>query len=73
MRLSTLWPFPRRFIEPLTRANKTLIVPEMNMGQISREVKRVNQGMTTVLTVNKIDGTIIQPKEILDRIRVVKK
>jgi 2-oxoglutarate ferredoxin oxidoreductase subunit alpha len=73
MRLITLWPFPRRFIEPLTRANKILVVPEMNMGQISREVKRVNQGMTTVLTVNKIDGTIIQPKEILDRIREVKK
>jgi 2-oxoglutarate/2-oxoacid ferredoxin oxidoreductase subunit alpha len=73
MRLITLWPFPRRFIEPLTRENKTLIVPEMNMGQISREVKRVNQGMTPVLTVNKIDGTLIQPKEILDRILEVKK
>jgi 2-oxoglutarate ferredoxin oxidoreductase subunit alpha len=39
------------------------------MGQISREVKRVNQGMTTVLTLNKIDGTIIYPKEILAKIR----
>jgi 2-oxoglutarate ferredoxin oxidoreductase subunit alpha len=69
MRLTTLWPFPRRFVEPLTKAKKTLLVPEMNMGQISREVKRVNQGMTTVLTLNKIDGTIIYPKEILAKIR----
>jgi len=69
MRLITLWPFPRRFVEPLTKAKKTLLVPEMNMGQISREVKRVNQGMTTVLTLNKIDGTIIHPKEILAKIR----
>lgn len=69
MRLATLWPFPRRFVEPLTKAKKTLLVPEMNMGQISREVKRVNQGMTTVLTLNKIDGTIIYPKEILAKIR----
>jgi 2-oxoglutarate ferredoxin oxidoreductase subunit alpha len=69
MRLVTLWPFPRRFVEPLTKAKKTLLVPEMNMGQISREVKRVNQGMTSVLTLNKIDGTIIYPKEILARIR----
>jgi len=69
MRLITLWPFPRRFVEPLTKAKKTLLVPEMNMGQISREVKRVNQGMTSVLTLNKIDGTIIYPKEILARIR----
>jgi len=69
MRLITLWPFPRRFVEPLTKAKKTLLVPEMNMGQISREVKRVNQGMTTVLTFNKNDGTIIHPKEILAKIR----
>jgi len=69
MRLTTLWPFPRSFVEPLTKAKKTLLVPEMNMGQISREVKRVNQGMTTVLTLNKIDGTIIYPKEILAKIR----
>jgi 2-oxoglutarate ferredoxin oxidoreductase subunit alpha len=69
MRLITIWPFPRRFVEPLTKAKKTLLVPEMNMGQISREVKRVNQGMTDVLTLNKIDGTIIYPQEILARIR----
>jgi hypothetical protein len=29
----------------------------------------VNQGMTSVLTLNKIDGTIIYPREILARIR----
>ncbi len=69
LKLITLWPFPRRSIEPLTKAGKTLLVPEMNMGQISREVRRVNEGMTPVLTVNKIDGTIISPKEILAKIK----
>jgi 2-oxoglutarate ferredoxin oxidoreductase subunit alpha len=68
LKLVTLWPFPRRFVEPLTRTHKTLLVPEMNMGQVSREVKRVNQGSTTVLTLNKIDGTIITPHEILESI-----
>ncbi len=68
LKLITLWPFPRRFVEPLTRAKKTLLVPEMNMGQISREVKRVNQGSTQILTLNKIDGSIISPKEILEEI-----
>jgi 2-oxoglutarate ferredoxin oxidoreductase subunit alpha len=69
MKLITLWPFPRRFVEPLTRAHKTLLVPEMNMGQVSREVKRVNQGMTPVLTLNKVDGTLITPQEILKEIK----
>ncbi len=73
LRLITLWPFPRRAIEPLAKAGKTLVVPEMNMGQISREVKRVVQGSVPVLTVNKIDGTIIGPYEILRAIREEKK
>jgi 2-oxoglutarate/2-oxoacid ferredoxin oxidoreductase subunit alpha len=73
LKLITLWPFPRRFVEPLSPASKTLLVPEMNMGQISREVKRVNQGANPVLTLNKIDGTIITPQEILERIGKEKK
>ena len=68
LKLITLWPFGRRFVEPLARAGKTLLVPEMNMGQISREVKRVNQGMSPVITLNKIDGTLITPQEILEKI-----
>jgi 2-oxoglutarate ferredoxin oxidoreductase subunit alpha len=68
MQLVTIWPFPRRFVEPLARAGKTLLVPEMNMGQISREVKRVVAGSVEVLTLNKIDGTLIKPKEILEKI-----
>jgi 2-oxoglutarate ferredoxin oxidoreductase subunit alpha len=73
MKLITIWPFARKFVEPLTRAGKVLLVPEMNMGQISREVKRVNQGMTPVITLNKIDGTLITPKEILEKIREEKR
>jgi 2-oxoglutarate ferredoxin oxidoreductase subunit alpha len=69
LKLTTLWPFPRSFIQLLIKAGKTLLVPEMNMGQVSREVKRVNEGMTQVLTLNKIDGTIISPKEILATIK----
>jgi 2-oxoglutarate/2-oxoacid ferredoxin oxidoreductase subunit alpha len=69
LKLITLWPFPRSFIELLVKAGKTLLVPEMNMGQVSREVKRVNEGMTQVLTLNKIDGTIISPKEILAKLK----
>jgi 2-oxoglutarate/2-oxoacid ferredoxin oxidoreductase subunit alpha len=40
----------------------------MHMGQISREVKRVNRGTAKVFTLNKVDGTIITPDEILNRI-----
>ncbi len=69
LKLITIWPFPRRSVEPLIKAGKALLVPEMNMGQISREVKRVNEGMTPVITLNKVDGTIITPQEILSKIK----
>jgi len=40
----------------------------MNMGQISREVKRVNQSRCEVVTLNKVDGTLITPHEILEKL-----
>ncbi len=61
-KLETIWPFPRAAIEKILQVSKTVIVPEMNMGQISREVKRVNRGVARVLTLNKVDGTIITPE-----------
>ena len=71
LRLDTLWPFMRTAVEKVLQTSKTIIVPEMNMGQISREVKRVNKGSARVVTINKVDGSIITPEEILERIREV--
>lgn len=66
--LKTLFPFPRTYVEKLARQCKKVIVPEMNMGQISREVKRVNNGLSRVVTINRVDGQIITPGEILKKI-----
>ena len=68
LKLITIWPFMRSAVEKVLQTSKVLIVPEMNMGQISREVKRVNRGMAKVFTLNKVDGTIITPGEVLNRI-----
>ena len=68
LQLITLWPFPRRHLEPLLRRVRAALVPELNMGQMSREVKRVNQGMTRVETLNRIDGNLITPDEIMERL-----
>lgn len=71
LKLSTLWPFMRTAVEKALQTSNILIVPEMNMGQISREVKRVNRGVARVIALNKVDGTIITPMEILNRIQEV--
>jgi 2-oxoglutarate/2-oxoacid ferredoxin oxidoreductase subunit alpha len=64
LKLKTLFPFDRPRVEKLARQCRTLIVPELNMGQISREVKRVNNGEAVIATINRVDGQIITPTEI---------
>ena len=68
LRLITVWPFPRRVLEPLTKKVVKLVVPEMNMGQIYREVLRVNEGRAEVVKVSRVDGELITPQEIVEAV-----
>jgi len=71
LKLLTIWPFEKPAVERAASSARVLLVPEMNMGQISREVKRVNQGRAKVVTLNKMDSTLITPQEILEKIKEV--
>jgi 2-oxoglutarate ferredoxin oxidoreductase subunit alpha len=66
----TVWPFLE---EPLLRAKakkpKAVIVPEMNLGQIIRPVKRVMGDTCPVIGVNKLGGQYIEPDEILEAVK----
>ena len=68
IKLKTLWPFPDFVFERLGKKVKTVIVCEMNMGQIIREVERASNGRFKVAGVNICRGTMITPQEILDKI-----
>jgi 2-oxoglutarate/2-oxoacid ferredoxin oxidoreductase subunit alpha len=68
IQLITLWPFPRQAVEPVLKRVRVALVPELNMGQMSREVKRISQGTTRIETLNRIDGNLITPGEILTRL-----
>ena len=68
LQLVTLWPFPRQLVEPYLKRVRAVLVPELNLGQMSREVKRVNQGLTKVETLNRIDGNLITPGEIVEKL-----
>ena len=68
LQLVTLFPFPRQFVEPVLNQCKIVLVPEMNMGQISREVKRVNSSECRVIKHNRFDGQLITPEELMPRI-----
>ena len=68
LQLITLFPFPRAAVESVLKQCRAVLVPEMNIGQMSREVKRVNQDFTHVEKYNRIDGKFITPDEIYRQI-----
>ena len=62
LQLRIVWPFPERLLERFSNA-KRFIVPELNMGQIAREIERhVDQ---PVIPIPKLGGELHRPEEIM--------
>jgi len=68
LRLITLWPFPDKEVSKLAKKVHAIVVPEMNYGQIVREVERVAKE-TPVTFMPKLGEDPHRPSEILDAIR----
>ncbi len=68
LRLVTLWPFPSNLIRKLARQVKAFVVPEINYGQIAREVERTAEGNAEVLLMALMGGSIHTPSEIQDAV-----
>jgi 2-oxoglutarate ferredoxin oxidoreductase subunit alpha len=71
LRPKVLWPFPDREVKQMVDQVNTILVPEMNLGQIAHEVEWAVDGKVKVHTVNKIDGEPINPLEILEKIEEI--
>lgn len=67
----TVWPFPEERVRELAKQAKSIIVAEMNYGQLVLEVERVVKGTTDIYHVGKINGEVISPDEILSKIKEV--
>ena len=67
-RAITLWPFPEEEIQELASQVSTLLVAEMNLGQMVYEVERCAHGKAAIARVNRADGEPITPDQILERI-----
>jgi 2-oxoglutarate ferredoxin oxidoreductase subunit alpha len=69
LRLITIWPFPETRIRQLIEQGKVrrFIVPEVNLGQLRREIERLTQ--LPVLRLNHAGGTMPTPDAILELIR----
>ena len=68
LKLRILWPFPEKIIAAAAQRARRLVVPEMNVGKICREVERVVAGRAEVISLPKLGGDVHTPAEILGAI-----
>lgn len=68
LRLVTLWPFPDDAIAELAGSARTLLVAELNRGQVAREVSRAVAGRAEVTGHFRADGLPITPEDLLARL-----
>jgi len=67
----TIWPFPEKRLRELAAKVKTIIVPEMNLGQLVLEVERICGCNARIEKLNKVSCEIIYPEEIVSKIKEV--
>ncbi|MGB9236440.1 MAG: 2-oxoacid:acceptor oxidoreductase subunit alpha [Terriglobales bacterium] len=65
LRLITAWPFPDFKIRELAAHTKAFVVPELNMGQMAREVQRAAEGKAKTILVPHAGGSVHNPEDIL--------
>jgi len=63
LRLIGVWPFPDELIARLAQGCREVVVPEMNLGQVAREVQRCVS--VPVASLSQVDGELINPRRIL--------
>ena len=67
-RLITPWPFPDKKIHGLAGRIRGFVVPELNLGQMVREVERAAGGLARTIAVTHAGGTVHSPEEIAEAI-----
>ena len=65
LQMQTVWPLPEKEIRAVLSSAKTVVVPELNLGQIAGEIRKFNDYGCQVLQANRVDGILISPAEIM--------
>lgn len=73
LRPLTIWPFPDDAVRKMLRDVETVIVPELNQGQLIHEIRRLTKDKSDsdVLTIQRVNGQLITPNDILRKIKEV--
>ena len=64
VRLMTIWPFADKVVKKVAETVKGILVPELNYGQLVREVERAAGGKAVVKSLPKYNTEIFIPEEI---------
>ena len=64
VRLMTIWPFADKVVKQVAEKVKGILVPELNYGQLVREVERAAGGKALVKSLAKYNTEIFVPDEI---------
>jgi len=65
MTVQSLWPVPEEAIRKALEGVRTILVPELNLGQYAREIERLTGDDQQVVPINRVDGQLISPGQIL--------
>ncbi|CEK38467.1 2-oxoacid:acceptor oxidoreductase subunit alpha [Paraclostridium sordellii] len=71
--VKTVWPFPEDRVKELSSKAKNIYVPELNYGQMVLEVQRVCDSSCNIIGINKYNGEIITPDDIIEKVMEVGK
>jgi len=65
----TIWPFPEEELAQLIHKVDRVFVVEMNQGQLIDEVRKVECYHKKIYGINRYDGEMITPSQIISKIR----
>jgi len=71
LRLITLWPFPDALIRRAVGKARNVVVAEMSVGKLVREVERALAGAAEVKLFSKLGISLHTPREIMSFVREV--
>lgn len=73
LRPLTIWPFPDDAVRKMLRNVETVIVPELNQGQLIHEIQRLTKEKSdgNLIALQRADGQLITPNDILRKIKEV--
>jgi len=63
--LLSLWPLPETSLQKAIAKAQRVVVAELNPGLLRREIERLCRDGTEIVSVNRLDGDLVTPQQIL--------